>query len=454
MRTRVAVGLILLFAMLGGAQAQQESSPLTIQQAVKIALEKNPARKVSLADNRAASAQITTARSYLLPQVSFSETAMRGNDPVYVFGSRLRQQRFTAADFALNALNRPLPIGNFATRLEGKWNLFNSFAAWHGLSQARFMDEAAAHQLDRAEQEIVFRVIASYNEALLSAKQMEVAEQSAKTAQAIVDRSQSRFESGLVVESDLLTAKVRVASRQEELIRARNAHDLALAQLNAALGMPMESTFDLTQPLTERRLPNPVLQDLDAQALARRPDLKRIAAEQAAQKQGVAMAKAAFGPQVNAFAGWELDNPTLLAGGGGNNWVGGIELKLDLFNGGSRRAELQRQKALEEKVTAMKQLAADAVRLEVRHAYYDVDSTRQQIEVARASIAQAQDSLRINQDRYESGLITITDLLGAEDAARRSQNDYWEAVSRFQTSYASLELATGTLNMQSPVIMP
>lgn len=454
MRTRVAVGLILLFAMLGGAQAQQESSPLTIQQAVKIALEKNPARKVALADNRAASAQITMARSYLLPQVSFSETAMRGNDPVYVFGSRLRQQRFTAADFALNTLNRPLPIGNFATRLEGKWNLFNSFATWHGLSQARFMDEAAAHQLDRAEQEIVFRVIASYNEALLSAKQMEVAEQSAKTAQAIVDRSQSRFESGLVVESDLLTAKVRLASRQEDLIRARNAHDLALAQLNAALGMPMESTFDLTQPLTERRLPNPVLQDLDAQALARRPDLKRIAAEQAAQKQGVAMAKAAFGPQVNAFAGWESDNPTLLAGGGGNNWVGGIELKLDLFNGGSRRAELQRQKALEEKVTAMKQLAADAVRLEVRRAYYDVDSARQQIEVARASIAQAQDSLRINQDRYESGLITITDLLGAEDAARRSQNDYWEAVSRFQTSYANLELASGTLNPQSPVVMP
>ena len=149
-----------------------------------------------------------------------------------------------------------------------------------------------------------------------------------------------------------------------------------------------------------------------------------------------------------------MDNPTLLAGGGGNNWVGGIELKLDLFNGGSRRAELQRQKALEEKINAMKQLAADAVRLEVRRAYYDVDSARQQIEVARASIAQAQDSLRINQDRYESGLITITDLLGAEDAARRSQNDYWEAVSRFQTSYASLELASGTLNLQSPVVMP
>ena len=440
--------------MLSGAQAQQERSYLTLQQAVKIALETNPARKTALGDTHAAAAQIKTAQSYLLPQVSFSETATRGNDPVYVFGSRLRQQRFTAADFSLNALNRPLPVGNFATRLEGKWNLFNSFATWHELSQARFMDEAAAHQLDRAEQEIVFRVIDSYHLALLSAKEMEVAEQSAKTAQAIVDRSQSRFESGLVVESDLLTAKVRLASRQQELIRARNAHELALAQLNTSLGVPMESTFELTQSLTERALSIPALQDLDAQALAKRPDLKRIEAEHAGQKQGVAMAKAAFGPQVNAFAGWELDNPTLLAGGGGNNWVGGIELKLDLFNGGSRRAELQRQKALEEKVNAMQQLAADSVRLEVRRAYYDVDATRQQIEVARASIAQAQDSLRINQDRYESGLITITDLLGAEDAVRRSQNDYWGAVSHFQTSYASLELASGTLNLQSPVVMP
>jgi outer membrane protein len=126
--------------MLSGAQAQQERSSLTLQQAVKIALEKNPARKTALAETHAAAAQIKTAQSYLLPQVSFSEMATRGNDPVYVFGSRLRQQRFTAADFSLNALNRPLPVGNFATRLEGKWNLFNSFARWHGLSQARFRE--------------------------------------------------------------------------------------------------------------------------------------------------------------------------------------------------------------------------------------------------------------------------------------------------------------------------
>ena len=129
-------------------------------------------------------------------------------------------------------------------------------------------------------------------------------------------------------------------------------------------------------------------------------------------------------------------------------------MKVDIFQGGAKRAELSRQRALEEKAVAMKQAASDAVRLDVRRAYYDVDANRQQIEVTRAVIAQAQESLRINQDRYDGGLLTITDLLGAEEAARRTQADYWQAVYQFYISYANLELASGTLNLQSSVVMP
>jgi outer membrane protein TolC len=417
-------------------------------------LEQNPQHKAALADTRVASADIQTARSFLLPHVTFSETAMRGNDPVYVFAGRLRQQRFTDADFALNRLNSPLPFGNFSTRFGGTWNLFDSFTSWHGLTRARLMDDAAKHELDHTEQEVVFHVIESYYQALLAAKQLDVAEHAAKTAKAIVERSQARFESGLAVESDLLTAKVRLASRQQEAIRARNNLALSLAQLNTGMGVPIGSSFDLTEKLSEPQIPSLSLQELESQALTSRPDLKRIAAEQSAQGQTVSIAKSAFGPQVNGFAGWEMDNPTFLAGGGGNNWVAGIELKFDLFQGGAKRAELSRQRALEEKAAAMKQVATDGVRLDVHRAYYDVDASRQQVEVARASIAQAEDSLRINQDRYETGLITITELLSAEEAARRSKTDYWDAVCRFRTSYAGLGLATGTLNSQSASVMP
>jgi outer membrane protein TolC len=436
------------------AQQVAEPSPVSLQQAVEIALEKNPLRKAAVADTRVASADVREARSAFMPRLTFTETATRGNDPVYVFGSKLRQQRFTAVDFSVNKLNTPLPFGNFSTRFGGTWNLFDSFASWHGMNRAKEMNEAAGHQLERTDQEIVFRVIDAYDAVLLARRQLEVAEQAVKTAQSITDRSQARFDSGLVVAADLLTAKVRMAGRQQELIRARNNLDLARAQLSTAMGVPMDSLFQPVEALAECTLPVSALQEVEKRALANRPDLKRIQSEEAAQRKSVAVAKSSFGPRVNAFAGWEMDNPTFVAGGGGNNWLGGVEVQFDIFQGGAKRAELSRERALQEKVTAMTQVVSDGVRLEVRRAYYNLDSARQEVEVTRAAIAQAQESLRISQDRYDDGLTTVTDLLGVEEATRRSQTDYWEAVYRVHTSYASLELASGNLNLQSPVVKP
>jgi len=436
------------------ALAQNSPAPLSLHDAASIAVGKNPLRKAALADTKAASAGVSEAQSFLMPHVTFSEQATRGNDPVYVFGSKLRQQRFTTDDFALNKLNTPLPYGNFATHFGGTWNLFDSFASWHGINRAKEMNIAANRQLERTDQEILFRVVQSYYGVLLATKQLEVAEQSQKTAKSIMDRSQVRFDAGFVVESDLLSSKVRLASREQELIRARNNLQLARAQLNTAMGVLVDTPYQPADALTERNLTVNSLPDSEQKALTTRPDLKRIEAQQSAQELSVAIAKSSFGPRLNGFAGWEMDNPTFLAGGGGNNWLGGIELQIDLFQGGAKRAALSRERANAEKIAALKQAANDAVRLEVRQAYYDQDASRQQVEVARTAIAQARESLRIDQDRYDGGLLTITDLLGAEEAARRAQADYWQAVYQFHISYANLELACGTLSLQSPGIMP
>jgi outer membrane protein len=452
------IALAVLFALflpsLLCSQQSLPASPLTLQQAVKIALEKNPQRKAALADTRAASADVMQAKSFLYPHVLFSETATAGDDPVYVFGSKLRQQRFGASDFALNVLNTPAPFGNFSTRFGGTWNLFDSLASWRSVNRAERAKDATAHQLDRTDQEIVFRVADSYYSALLARKQLEVAELAAKTAEAVLERSRNRVESGIVVGSDALSAQVRLASRKQELVRARNNVALTQAQLSVAMGLAAQGQFDPTDTLAERDLPATPLDELEKKAIEARPDLKRIRSEESAQQQSVSIAKSSFGPRVNAFAGWEADNPTLVGGGGGNNWLAGIELQVDLFQGGAKRAALSRERALQDKIAAAKESATDEVRLEVRRAYYDVDAARQQLEVARAAIADSQESLRINQDRYDAGLTTISELLAAEDAARRSQTDYWETVCRYYTGYAALELASGTLNPQSPVVTP
>ena len=190
------------------------------------------------------------------------------------------------------------------------------------MNRAERVKDAAGHQLERTDQEIIFRVVDSYYGVLLAKKQLEVAEESLKTAQAILDRSKDRFESGVVVESDYLSAQVRLATRKQELIRAQNNLALARAQLSTSMGLPAEIEFDPAEALAERNLPAMSLEDVEKQAVEMRPDLKRVRSEEAAQQQSVAIAKSSFGPRVNAFAGWEADNPTLCRRRGREQLVG------------------------------------------------------------------------------------------------------------------------------------
>src|SRR6266567_9335163 len=110
--------VICIFPLVVAAQER-----LTLAQAIQVALKQNPYIDAARAAVEEARAGAGLARAQYLPQINFTEDISRGNDPVYVFGTRLRQQRFTQADFGLDALNKPEPIGNFATRVSGGWLL-------------------------------------------------------------------------------------------------------------------------------------------------------------------------------------------------------------------------------------------------------------------------------------------------------------------------------------------
>jgi outer membrane protein TolC len=443
----VATSLLLVPVL---AFAQQ---PITLAEAVRIALEKNPLRKAAMADTRVAAAEVREARAGLLPRIMFSESAIRSNDPVFAFGTKLRQQSFSAADFALNQLNTPTPIGNFSSRFSGQWRLFDSFQSYRSIERARKMNDASRDQLERADQELIARVVQSYYGLLLARRRVSVAEDASKTAKSIEEHSRNRVESGLAVDADLLSAQVLAANREQELIRARNDLSYAGVALAITLGLSTEATPSPSEVLADRSLPPADISDLDREALQHRPDLRRLRSEQSAQQQSVSMAKSAFGPRLDAFGSWQTDSRSL-GWNGGNNWTAGVELQLDLFSGGAKLAQLQRERATSDRIASMRSAFEDQVRLEVRRAYYDHDSARQQVAVAKAASEQAAESLRILSNRYDAGLATVTDLLRVEEAAHRAQSDYWDAVYRTQTTYANLQLAAGTLTPDSAVVMP
>jgi outer membrane protein len=443
--------IVLITASLSSAGLAQ-SEPLTLQQAVAIALERNPQRKAAMAETRAAKASVKEAQSGYLPRLNFSETAVRSNDPVFVFGTKLRQNRFTADDFALNRLNNPTPVGNFATRFGAQWNIFDSFLTRANVRQASSEKAASDQRLARADQLVIFHVVQAYYGALFTARQLEVAEHAASTAQSVMEESKARFEAGSTVESDYLSAQVNTASRQQELIKARNALALARTQLNLAMGVTPDHDYRTVEPV-EQKLQPPALPEAESRALKDRPDLKESGEQVAGREAGVQAAKSAFGPRLNVFAAEQLDNVNFF-GNGGNNWTAGAELQFDIFSGGEKKARLERENAGLERAQSLKKVAEDNVRLDVRRAWYDFDAARQLVEVNRKAADQADEALRIVSNRYQAGMTTITEMLRSEDAARVARTNYWEALYRLSASYAALELAMGTLNSQSPVVTP
>jgi len=445
---RLGVLAVVLAAVPSPLMAQ---TPLTLPQAVSMALEKNPVHKAALADIRISTAAVRESRAPLLPKITFTESALRGNDPVFVFGSHLRQQNFTLADFALNRLNTPTPISNFSSRFSGQWNLFDGLQSWYAVSRAKYLKQAAEQQLDRGDQELVYQAVQAYYGTLLAQRQVQVAEAGVETAQATEASSRTHVESGMVVEADLLSAQVATAARKQELIAAQNALSLARTQLALAVGVSSDTLFEPQDALSERTFSPPPVAELEAVAIDKRPDLKRIELERNAQDKSILAAKGAFAPRLNVFGSWQTDSPTP-GWNGGNNWIAGAELQFDLFDGGGKRANLAMQRAMQEKAVAMRDSFRDQIRLQVRKAYYEYDAARQQVDVASTAVAQAEESRRINQNRYDGGLTTISDLLQVQEAAQRAKADYWQAVYRVQTSYAGVELATGTISPSSPVV--
>ena len=434
------LGLFLLFSM--GTLAAGAQEPLTLRQAINQALGQSPEAAIARAGNLDAKASATLARIALFPRLSFTEDISRGNDPVYAFGTRLRQRQFTQADFALNALNFPQPIGSFSTRLSGQWLAFDSFKTEKEIHRADLFKQSASSSAKAVDQQIVFRVVGAYQSVLYAQREIDVAQHEQETAAALLSSVDEHVKAGLAVESDRMSAQVNVAARKEELVAAEGDLELAWAALREAMGAPDLKATEL-KPIEPHTFPQGALEEELASAAMTRPDLRALGQAQSAQGSALGAAKSDFGPRVSAYGNWEEDR-TSFAGAGGNNWVAGVQISVDILPIG-KRAQLARESAAKQKIDAQIAATQQHLRLEVSQAHIHRQTAALQLETAGAAMGQSTENLRILKNRYGAGLATLTDLLRAEDAERQSQSNYWHAVYGNAIAYSELLYATGTL---------
>ena len=81
--------------------------PLSLREAVRLAIRENKTIAGSNAGTQATEARIAQFRAGMLPKINYSESFARSNNPVFVFSSLLTQHQFGVENFAIGPLNRP-----------------------------------------------------------------------------------------------------------------------------------------------------------------------------------------------------------------------------------------------------------------------------------------------------------------------------------------------------------
>ena len=302
-------------AMISSAgQSPPAEGGLTLTTAAEIALRHNPLLQATSSAEEIAAAQLSEARAGRWPLLQFNETFTNGNNPVFVFGSLLEQRRFGLQNFAIDSLNNPDSLSNFRTALTLKVPIFDQLETGTRIAQARIGQEQADRQKELIRQQVRFEVLRAYYGILVAQTRRDVAAEAVYTAETDVRQIRDRFETGLVVQSDLLAAEVQLAEFRQQEVQAAGDLVTAYAFLNTALGLPVQTKQKVTPLPVEKTFPVPEPEDLIRLALLHRPDYARAKFSVQSAEEKVRGAWGQYLPKLDLFSTYGMSSRDLVTG--------------------------------------------------------------------------------------------------------------------------------------------
>ena len=444
-RSALIVGLVGAWALAAAAQVQPPAPPtaatltVTLQEAIAQARGGNALLKAARADVQAKEGQFKQARSYFIPNLVFTENYTRTNNPVYVFMGKLTQANFGMQDFYIPSLNNPEPLTNWQSKVELTFPLFTGGKISAAYRATKMGVDAAQSTSTFAEASLVKGVTEAFYGSLLAGKAVGVMQEALKTAQAHQQQVEAMYKEGLVLDSDLLRIRV-FASDMAQQASARAA-DAQVARAYLAYAMGTENDVEPQGDFIPPEGVPPTLQEAEQAALENRGDLKAMSLQAQQAGEGVKMAQADWWPQVGALASYEQDTQAWSPSAWGDNWLVGVQVKIPIFDGGSRSGRVLGARAQQTQAQQALLDLQQKIRVEVKSAWLKVRSATERVAVTTDSEAQARENQRIVALRYQEGMASITDLLDADTALTaaslsRSQAVHDEIVERARLTWA------------------
>ena len=441
---------IVLFALLATtttARAQSAPKPqtlpaarpgealrLTLDQAVALAIKQNPTAQIAILTAAESEQDKNIARADLLPQVSahISDEAQKVN---------LRAEFGGVPAFP----GLPKTLGPFQLFSAGPSVSAPVFdlTLWQRYQAARNTASASkANSLSTREQ-VILLVVSQYIGTLRAVANVEASQSRVELAQALYDQAADLQKEGVGTGIDTLRANVELQNEKQRLLEAENDRETSLYGLSRLLNLDPRQKVALADSLSFFETLQPDVEGSIEEALGNRQEWKALASQSKAAADQKKAAQALRLPNVR------FDGEFSYVGTSGNTTLPTYtyegSVNLPLFTGGRIHAQvvsadLEIRKLQEQRADLRNQIA-----LEVKTALLNLDSARNEVQVANLGVQLSKEEVDQARDRFKAGVANNIEVIQAQDSLSRANDNQIAALYRFNQARADLARSVGQM---------
>lgn len=410
---------------------------ITLNECIMSALLNNPDVQAATERVQAARAALGEARSAYYPMLGGSATYARTDNAPQAFMMMLNQRAVSMqSDF-----NNPSDTDNLALSLGLKYRLLDFGRRSLDTAMARDGAEISQLVLRGLQNELAHQVTRGYYTVLQAAAFVAVQEEAVQTIRESLRVANERLKAGGAVKTDVLNLEVQLAQANEELIRARNGVSLSQAALNTAIGTNLVSESALPAATEVPATPPP--RQEDPAILRTRPELQAARKAAVLGQAGLQKARKQYWPTLNAFGSvdWNSDVSSDFE----RSYLVGVMAEADLFDGFRRKSAIAAARAQSRAAEAEVAKAVNNLALDLTAASLQAGEAWERLEVARKSVASAEEALRITRERYQQGATDLPELLTAQVGLTGTRTRNVAARYDYLTALSNLQRARGEL---------
>jgi outer membrane protein TolC len=417
-----------LSARVCGEEPAAGSTPrlITISEGIAMVLKDSRLIKIARAEKDMALEDSFLARSALLPHVNASVTQVFLNhQPMAKFGPQVTP---TAEK---NSLSYGFDVYQTLFDFGKSLSLFKA---------ARESVNAGGANLDAVRKIAVLEFVTGYFDLLEAQKLIEVAQKEVESLSSYLRDIEHLYEVGAAVKNDLLPAQVKLADTKQRLIASRNFREARAMRLNTILALPVREKIAV-QDVEADSLSMPPMENAWETAQWQRPEIALIR-DQIKASSLIERAKALENfPELFVDGGYSYSRNKFVVHQ--DNMFLNLGAKASVFEGGAERSQLNSERAHRRELALQRDKLMEDIQFEIEDSYLGLKDATEKVAVAKDSLAQAEENVRVNRVKFTEGSATTTDVLEAISLQTGAQTNYYNSVYEMKRNYAKLMYSMG-----------